>query len=1015
MSHNKIALIPGFLGLLITSQASALTYISDWSGNDWYGGPDSSGEHQYVHGCAMQMYVAGNGDIYQGSTSAGDHGPACMYPSDASYVRDLVDGESTGSTYKSYLQGVTADDTYYYVSILVNYKSYKSGALNANGLPEIPPNSETRWYSVGRYFRSNQQPAPFPKGYGTLGNLLVIQETPKSLGERSPFITGLAANGNYLYVADAYSGKIKRYSSSSLDSNQFSSWNFANGSDLALDRSGNVYALAEGAGGVLKRYDAGGNQLGSISYGSNQVPMAIAIDRSGSSDKLLVAMDDVRQIWRYTAGLSKETWTLGDAGGIQPGQTPSSSKFLNIKGVGADTNGNIYVAEYGPEGTADTFGNTRNMTRLQKFTSGGSRIWKREAHGWLESPGFSQQQDGVMYTTTGKYLLDYSKMTGSGNAWSWKGTTFDPTKYPDDPRAHMEQYGADIVVLDGVEFMTTFAGPQRGLGVYRFANGVAVPTAIICPNSGGYGYVSGNPSQAWVWSDADADGRIDSGEFSGGTWKESSIEKSFLDSAGDFWAIGTNTIYRIPFAGLSANNIPRWDIANTQIVATSSLPNKPSTLQAVQEGFYDASTDSMYLGVFTSRNPVKAIGVIRFQEIWKYKNWSTSGRTLDWAVELTLPWGGEGGPHDLEIAGDYIFVGETASGDDGSAFDEQQVRVFKASDGSYVETLLPPSDDDHLDYDRSRAIRAHQRPDGSYIVGTESFRTQKTQLFYIPVTSNTYKIIRSGSSLELAVAEEAQNNANVIIENVSSQNDQEWEMITAGTNLYYLKNYLSGQYLNVAGSVGEDGANVSQWPGYGGENYQVAFINPEVVNGETFYNIQFQHNNGIYYLATAGNTSGSNVQASTGQSSEKAKWRIENRAGGRVALVRKGNSRYLALAGDTQNGGNIVAESGSSSEDHLWIKESFEGEWFRLKNKKSGLYLNAAAANSFNGANVALWSASTEPHYQLRTVANGSTVNLEFRHAPGQFLSTTGSSAGTNVGTDADRTRDNAKWSLLPY
>ncbi len=1000
----------------LVGTVSALPYVSDWSGNTWEGRPGASGENQYVHGCAMQLYVAPDGDIFQGSTSGGDHGPACMYPADASYVRDLVDSGSTGDTYKTYLQGVTANSNHYFVSVRVNYKGFKAGKLNVNGLPEIPPSSASQWYAVARYNRADMTPAPFQAGYGTHGNLVVLLEIPSTMGDREPFLTGLAADDSYLYVADSFSDEIVRYGAANPSTSI--AWTFTKGSDLAVGGTGEVFALSEGFGGTLTRFSPGGQVIASRVFSATQKPTAIAVDRRGTTDKVLVAMDHSasHQIVRHGADLAPDGWTLGVAGGLLPGQSPVANAFKYIKGVGIDANGAVSVLEYGPDGLG-TPDNMRNITRLQKFSSGGQLLWKREAHGWIDSPGFSTLNEGVMYSTNGRYVLDLATMDGGGDSWRWDGHTLDAVKYPHDPRLHLAQFGADAVVMGGVEFLTTFSGPQRGLAVYRLEGGVAVPTAIICPNSGGFAYAPGKPTKAWIWSDTNLNGQIDpASEYSAATWKASASEefnKTFLDKQGGFWGINNSKVYHVPFAGLNQGRTPTWDFAATVITDLTNLPGQPSPLQKAVEGIYDPATDRMYLGVYTERSPARAGGEAGYQEIWCYAGWLSGSPVLVWDRILSSPWGANTGPHDLEFAGEYVFVGDSASQDSGSPTDEQQVRVYSAANGSYVETFLPPADDAHVDYDRARAIRPHRYSNGSYIVGTESFRTQKTQLFYVPAPSSTFRIQRANSQLELGVAGELQNNANIIVESASSAPDQAWEIVEVSGGFSYLKSSHSGQYLNISGALSVPQANIAQWPNPGGDNYLVQFVNPETTAEGIYYNIRVKQGTNAY-ISTSGNTSGSNVQISSDPSNEKSKWRIEPLGGSRVALVRKGNGRRMALASDLQNGGNIVAEGFSADVDHLWVKEAVEGEWFRLRNKLSGQYLNAASQGANAGNNVAQWPDGTGYHYQLRLVPGSDGSRLEFRHAPGMVLGTASNSSGTNVQLDTAFTGEKTGWFLIP-
>jgi hypothetical protein len=255
------------------------------------------------------------------------------------------------------------------------------------------------------------------------------------------------------------------------------------------------------------------------------------------------------------------------------------------------------------------------------------------------------------------------------------------------------------------------------------------------------------------------------------------------------------------------------------------------------------------------------------------------------------------------------------------------------------------------------------------------------------ITLGTYYITRKGSSLELALASDTQNNGNANAEAFSSEDDHLWEEVDAGNGYVNLRNKKSGRYLNVSGASTINEANIAQWNSNSSQHYDFKFI----ADG-THWRIQVRHSG--KYLGTFGNSDGTNVHQ-TSTINDKIRWsRVPS--GNYLKLQRKGSNIELALANDTQPNANVNAESASTSQDHQWDVLDAGNGYYNFRNVKSGMYLNVTGGNSAETANVAMWRNLGGSHYDFEILPDGNYYQIKARHS-GKYLGTLGNSNGTNV------------------
>jgi hypothetical protein len=262
-----------------------------------------------------------------------------------------------------------------------------------------------------------------------------------------------------------------------------------------------------------------------------------------------------------------------------------------------------------------------------------------------------------------------------------------------------------------------------------------------------------------------------------------------------------------------------------------------------------------------------------------------------------------------------------------------------------------------------------------------------------------YYLKRKGSSNELALASDTQNNGNANAESFSNAEDHLWEEIDAGSGYVNLRNKKSGRYLNVSGASTINEANIAQWNSNSGSHYDFKFI-----QDGNHWRIQVRHSG--KYLGTYSNGNGTNVHQ-TSTINDKVRWsRVTS--GNYLKLQRKGSNIELALANDTQANANVNAESSANLQDHQWELLSTGNGYFHLRNVKSGMYLNVTGGNTAETANVAMWRNPSGSHYEFELIPEGSFFRIKARHS-GKYLGTIGNSNGTNVQQTAVM-KDNSLW-----
>ena len=627
--------------------------------------------------------------------------------------------------------GVTANSHYLFITQKVGNEG---GHLTDPGT--WPPAGKT-WFGIGRRLRSDiTRAAPFPGAKGGAGDtaareFLPVDEVPDG---KAADLAGLAATDSKLYVADPFNNRIRVYSTA--DMSLVTDWTgVPRIGHLAVDSAGDVWAIqsaGDGEGPKVLEFSPDGNQRAVISFAEKCKPIDIAIDARG--DVLVADAGTDENIKTYDPLRLDETptrpiTTFGSHIDSGPGNRRGEllpGKFLGITGVGVDSEGNIYVSS-SPDAVAYHSGHHQDM--LEKYSASGDRQWIRFGMQWLDMVSMDPGSPEDVYGSDVHYRMNWDR-TVPGSEWSALGITTDPLDFPRDFRTGNALQPL-LRRLNGNR-LYMFASDQyaNGIFIYRFdpaAFGeVAIPSASLTKRTAVAPHAPGGES---IWRDANGNGQFDPGEFSQPAQPNEYGDNCwgwFVDTRGDIWqTINTDgdssRLRRYRLQGFDIHGNPEYSYS---AIDTYPIPAPFSNRvnNGLERAFYDASTDAMYLAGYTADLKSDTWG--GFRVVARYNHWSSGNRTAAWT--LSLPYGPDKTSIALSVAGEYAFIGGMQT--------RSLVRVYKASDGTYVGNMVPNNgefkqgDTGWVDV-RPFGMEADERPNGEYDIFVEDDYCIKTVIY----------------------------------------------------------------------------------------------------------------------------------------------------------------------------------------------------------------------------------------------------------------------------------------------
>ncbi len=437
---------------VISDPANRLDYRISWFGNDIAFGPDISGHTGHTPHNVWDIFVTPDGNLFT-NVHWEEHGANVTQFRDGEWINDARIGNHGGG------RAVTANSTYLYFA--GNRHRTGEQGIDRRTLTDI---SRQAW------------------------NVHVDCGT----------VHGLAATEERVFAAVPGDNQIKVFDP---DLNPLESWELENPGKMTLDRQGRLWIILPEENRIV-RYTQQGERL----------PQAISLDRGVQPNGL--AVDHRNRLLVADAGPSEQVLIFdniendptlvdrfGEPGGVYSGVAGrlGPQRFVRLTGVGADAEGNIYVASRA---------SNNGSTMLQSYAPDGELLWQKQCHIWIDTPALHPDQPDTVYSTTAKLRVDFDAPINEN--WQAEALTVHHRAFTDDYRHRMGGSGSTFLHRlenDGLyQFIVDM--PGKTTYVYRFDpenhGEVAVPAGFI--------------DQRRIWVDRDGTGRRDTAGLPGNTF-----------------------------------------------------------------------------------------------------------------------------------------------------------------------------------------------------------------------------------------------------------------------------------------------------------------------------------------------------------------------------------------------------------------------------------------------------------------------------------------------------------------
>ena len=611
-------------------------------------------------------------------------------------IQSIPTGSGTGGWGRMSMIGVALDNQYTYQLLTQSGCDGGKASKNANGLSQYPQCGDAyTWKTVRRYNILTGGPAAFPKGYGYMGDMLVVHSGPGDL-------KGIALLKNEIFVADESGDSVKVYNKTTMDSKPLRKFEFENGiGQLSPDNQGGIW-MFQPINKTIIRFDKNtGKVMGqAIQFPVEVVPATFFVDTI--ANRILVADNGINQNVRiytdiYTAPSFSSTFgkQFGIFSGVPGKYEPL--KFFDIKAVGADASGNIYVANSVYGGGAV----------LQAYKPDGTLIWDKKGLAFTATVCADPKQIEDVYSFDKHLKMDYTKTT-AGSEWSFEGYTLNRFKYPDDPRLHGGFYtSAWIKYINGQKFLFATDMYASQLAGFRFAPTTDGEVAIPCffMNVSGWDINATYPTKLgsdkdFIWMDKNGDGSMQNDEFTYKSGFDSPYAMAvWVDTDGNIWkGIRENGIRFIPLKEVNSKGVPIYDFAESKKL---DIVNAEIGLDGVKRLVYDRQTDELYISGFSSQKPDKKLDGSGTDSWWSmgstvcmYKNVLATIKSNPsvnfknviptWRIFIPFVASGEVGSENtaksFTVEGDYMFIALARDGN---------INVYKKINGEYLGQIQP--------------------------------------------------------------------------------------------------------------------------------------------------------------------------------------------------------------------------------------------------------------------------------------------------------------------------------------
>jgi hypothetical protein len=315
--------------------------------------------------------------------------------------------------------------------------------------------------------------------------------------------------------------------------------------DLTMCRMA-AYAPPQVIAGRVLKYE--GAEL-KASLNDITQPMDIAIDPR--TKRLFVADGGPEhQIHGFSDqnGQMKHEVSFGEKGGwrSQKGKIGPQS-FENIRGIGFDAQGCLYVCDVGMAGMC--------QSRLHAFTPDFEPKWSLHGTSFLDSVDADPQSPRDVFSSFNHYRDE-----------KWIASTLDRARFPDDPRSNGSALVYGVRRWFGKKFLITTTQHGNPMCVFRFEDGddTAIPCALIAPRHTAKIWPPHQPLGfgSIIWTDDNGDGQFDAAEYAKALRDDSDTAFQNIDEQGNYAFItrikGTRHLRKLALIGLNAHGAPVW-------------------------------------------------------------------------------------------------------------------------------------------------------------------------------------------------------------------------------------------------------------------------------------------------------------------------------------------------------------------------------------------------------------------------------------------------------------------------
>lgn len=704
--------------------AAPLIYTTSWIGNTY-----GYGDGRWVPYDIRAIYVKPDGTVYSNAP----------WDESGAEISIFKDGTVVGSAKTTHGWGngggdaITGNTHYLYAAVRVGNENGHLKLLNNW------PDKGRVWYGVTRRLIDNVESGKsFSGGMGNLGSkvaqsFLVINEVadvPEAQSEATkPYVTGLAATNEELFVANYLQNRIEVYDAETMQKKR--ELPVVRPRGLAVAADGHSVWVIHGAGtaeeDVVDRYDSVGKRVQSLTLPNGTDPSAIAVRGDG---KILVADNGFNQqilVFVPDSDSAKVAATIGVKHGIlsNPRGVPGPMRFNGISGIGTDEKNNLYVAEngVGPRPAKS------NGTTLESYSPDGTRRWTLDGLLFVDGIDTDLSDSTTVYSNMQRFKIDYTKLPGHN--WSWTGTLVDRFQYPESPMLHgaADNWNSApmLQTLQGHRFLFSTDMYSHTLGIYRFDDAregtTAIPSGLISRQTIPGSWPRFQPKNVgWMWRDSDGNGSFGANEYiADPEGQDASVCAGWwVDTRGGIWeARGKSLIRYLPFQGLDSHGNPIYDFAHAQ---EFSLPGPFLQVNRIQ---YDVDSDALYVSGYTADAPASS-------QAWKeagrvltrYDGWLHGSKKHRY--DINLPWNLASKPTQTIMSvyqeHDYIFAVEFLSAN---------VHVYDSETGREIGLIVPGKEVGGGSgwVDTTQGISAYRRANGEYVIYVEEDARAKVLMY----------------------------------------------------------------------------------------------------------------------------------------------------------------------------------------------------------------------------------------------------------------------------------------------